>query len=155
VLSPKPSSGQWTFACQPVGGEIFSAWVPLLVSVVVAGVLIGATHGTLKVGAVVVAVALVVLVGARTRRIGVWADADPVVVQNFWRTHDFAWADVERLRAATLDRYRGWIFDLRDGRHIGADGIPLRETYAWTRRLASTARSQIQVDTGTTKPDDF
>ena len=149
--SPTPPKGEWVFSCQPIGGALQAAFIPVTAALSIALVLIRVSHGSLGIGATIVGVGLVVGVLVRTRRIGVWADSERVVVQNFWRTYELSWIDVVRVRYVS-GRYRAWIFDRREGRGIGAEGVPMRHVSWETHRLASAARTPVEVDTGPAQP---
>jgi len=117
-------------------------------------VLIDVTHGRVKVVGVLAAIALVTIVAARARRIGVWADSERVVVQNFWMTHEFFWADVVRVKAFQGSRSRAWVFEMRDGHRVWAQALPFMDAFSATHRLASVARIPIEIDTGGSRPQD-
>ena len=65
------------------------------------------------------------------------------------------WSDVERVRPFTSGRSRSWQFELRDGRKISAQGIPLRGVYGETHRMVTVASRPVAIDSGSSRPDDF
>ena len=155
-LSPTPGLGRsWSYETHGLGTQLFSAYIFLVAALAAAAILIGASHGVLRAGAAVLGVALIGVAVVRTRRIGVWADEQSVVVQNFFRTWGFAWSDVERVRPFTSGRSRSWQFELRDGRKISAQGIPLRGVYGETHRMVTVASRPVAIDSGSSRPDDF
>lgn len=109
------------------------------------------THGALQILDVVAGIVLLVLVAVRACRIGVWADADRVVVQNLWFTHEFNWADVSRIEVSGWrqgDRYapKRWWFRMHDGKSIMASGLlPLYEVMSDAKDdLLATPRTRVE-----------
>jgi hypothetical protein len=59
-----------------------------------------------------------------------WASAERVRVQNYWRTFEFAWSEVTDLGVGKLTMgvvpQSAWAFLLRDGRGVRAQATPIR-----------------------------
>ena len=109
------------------------------------------THGGLRILDLIAGGILGVVVAVRAPRIGVWADAEQVVVRNLWKTYGFKWADVSRVEVRGLrQNNRGakyWVFRMRDGKGVAASGLlPLSETSDATRILRLTPRAPVDLD---------
>jgi len=103
-----------------------------------------------------VAAALLVPVAVRARRIGIWADADRVVVRNFFFSYELKWADVSRLETV------GWqmpsripiptppwcVFRTRRRLGVVARGLPLFSASDATYDLTKVSRTPVEVVDG-------
>jgi hypothetical protein len=151
---PTPPSDGWRFSCQPIGAQLFACVGPWLAVFVVVGGVVLLTNSEHTFRAVIGIASAVVLPLAliRARRIGVWADADRVVVRNFWKTHEFDWIDVSRIgiRGFTMNATgtpgRYWIFRMHDGHGVISQALPFSAPKDKTHELAVTARTRVDFD---------
>jgi hypothetical protein len=151
-LFPTAPTGNWDYSCRPIGAQLVNSLLRLACAVfayVTAEVFIGKSSREILAAPAGVLVAAIVI---RARRIGVWADAERVVVQNFWLTHEFKWADVSSVENSGFDWGPGslprswWVFRMRNyGGAVISEGRPLFGAADATDDLVAVSGTAVEI----------
>ena len=148
---PTAPAGEWDYWRRPMGAQLLNSFFRLVCAAfpfATAEFLIGRSSREILAAPAVVVVAAVLI---RARRIGVWADADRVVVQNFWLTHEFKWADVASVQNSGLDWgppliSSWWVFRMRSyGGAIISEGRPIFGASDATDELVAVSRTAVEI----------
>jgi hypothetical protein len=142
------ADARWPYSYEPGRTRFYESFIAACTCLCPGGIATYAVGGGLLryvVGTLTVLVSAWAVV--RSFRVGLWANADRVLVRNFWITREFVWGEVKDVFLALLTMgitpVPAWLFRLQSGRVVRVRATPQRgdrREVEWEalRRLAPT-----------------